>query len=94
MFQPFLSCERFFFIPTLLILFPTMQHPWGEGRCQRARLDSVCKHSSDLVNGSLLMLSSHSPGEVIWQQCWIFAWQRACAEAFFSFRCLTNGCRL
>src|SRR6266699_1092275 len=28
MFQPFISCERFFFIPFLPILFPTLQQPW------------------------------------------------------------------
>jgi hypothetical protein len=29
MFQPFISCERFFFIPVLPILFPTLQQPWA-----------------------------------------------------------------
>ncbi len=29
MFQPFISCERFFFIPFLPILFPTLQQPWS-----------------------------------------------------------------
>ena len=61
---------------------------------ERARLDSVGDHSRFSAPGSLLLLSSHSPGDVIWQQCWIFAWQRACVEAFFASWLLIDGCRL
>jgi hypothetical protein len=38
------------------------QHVHGRGQMERVRLDEVGEHYSGLVNGSLLMLSSHSPG--------------------------------
>jgi hypothetical protein len=34
----------------------------GKGQMERVRLDEVGEHCSGLVNGSLLLLSSHSPG--------------------------------
>jgi len=42
MFQPFISCERSFFIPTLLVLFPTLQHPCHAG------LASACQQASNV----------------------------------------------